>query len=101
MKLEGSFTVEYSRRHKEALIGAIHSARAESRDLEIDVSGIDAIDIAGMQILISLVRECRESSIPLRFRGTPAPAARQRLQDAGLIETGSGGAFALIPELGS
>ena len=99
MKLEGSLTVENSRKHKEALLDAIRSAHDASGELAMDVSGIEAIDIAGMQLLIALVRECRDRSIPIRFTGTPPSAVRKRLYDAALINNESDEGFALIPEL--
>lgn len=82
MKLEDSLTIENAEETKRKLLSSLDGAK----EFSADVSGVQSIDLAGMQLLIALEKECRARSISLRFDGTPQAGFRARLGDAGFID---------------
>lgn len=82
MNLEGSLTIETAEETRRALLSSLEG----TKEALVDVSLVRSIDLAGMQLLIALEKECRERGMPLRFGGTPRPEVRARLGDAGFID---------------
>lgn len=82
MRLEESLSIENAEETKRKLLESLDGAK----EAVVDLSGVQSIDLAGMQVLIALAKECRERSISLRFDGNLRAAARERLEDAGFID---------------
>jgi anti-anti-sigma regulatory factor len=82
MRLEGSLTIENAEGIRRSLLAYLDG----EREALVDVSGVRSIDLAGMQVLMALEKECRERSIPLRLGGNPSPETRARLEDSGFID---------------
>jgi anti-anti-sigma factor len=82
MMLEGALSIENAEATKRQLLDSLDG----TKDACIDVSGVQSIDLAGMQLLIALEKECRARGIALCFCGKPQVAFLARLEDAGFID---------------
>lgn len=82
MRLEESLSIENAEKTKRSLLEYLDGAK----EAVVDISDVQSIDLAGMQILIALAKECRARSIPLRFDGKTRAAVCERLEDAGFID---------------
>lgn len=83
MKLDRAVTVENAARTGRAMLEALE----RESEPGVDVSDVQEIDLAGVQLLVAYARECRDRSIPVRVAGKAAPAALAQLAAAGFIGT--------------
>ena len=67
-RLEGELTIYHAARLKEDLLGEL--GRCQS--LTIDLSGVDEMDSAGLQIMLMLEREAEHAGKEFRFVGHSA-----------------------------
>jgi anti-anti-sigma regulatory factor len=82
MNLEGSLTIETAEKTRRALLTSLEG----TKEALVEVSGIQSIDLAGMQLLIALQKECQGRGIPMRFGGKPRPEVCERLENAGFMD---------------
>ncbi len=54
----------------------------------LDISEMHSFDLAGVQLLISFIRECTVKKIPLAFTGTLEESVLDRLRRAGFCREG-------------
>jgi len=54
-------------------------------DLVIDMTGVETIDFCGLQLLLSLVRECDSRAVAIRFEGALRPLVQSRLNQSGFV----------------
>lgn len=68
LAIDGPMTVYEAEAQRNELLQALDA----SQGLEIDVSGLDEIDTAGVQLLVLAQREARLAGKPLRLSGQSA-----------------------------
>jgi ABC-type transporter Mla MlaB component len=90
LAIDGPMTVYEAPAQRHALLAAL----AAGAGLEIDVCGLDEIDTAGVQLLVLVQREGRDTGKPVRLAGQSAALAEvlgrygiaaqfERAEDAG------------------
>jgi anti-anti-sigma factor len=62
-----------------------HFDADEARSMEVELSGVEVIDLEGVGFLLFLWREARRRGRPLRIRG-PQGSVRAKLQQTGVLE---------------
>ena len=77
--LDGAMTVYEAVDAKRDLLQAL----AASAELEIDITGLDEVDTAGLQLLLLLRRESLRTAKPVRLAGS-SPALAEVLDRYGL-----------------
>jgi len=80
MTLAGEFTV----RHAEELRAALHAALLESGELEIDISGVQGVDITFFQLIESLLKTARSMRRKVSVSGGISQDVRKGAADLGL-----------------
>jgi anti-anti-sigma regulatory factor len=94
MKITGLLTIETVGANRTAILSAL-SQSAFCLDLS-EVSGVDA---AGIQLLVSLMKECDSRGIDLSFAGTLTSSVQQRLRESGFLDDLSATAQGLLLKL--
>lgn len=69
LKPQGAFTIATAQAHREQLLPL---AQAASQAVEIDLSGIDAFDSAGVQLLLAMRRSVTANGGSFALRDTSA-----------------------------
>jgi anti-sigma B factor antagonist len=77
--LDGELTIMTAAENKERLLTAL----AGSGGLRVDLSAVDEVDTAGLQVLLLARREAEHLSLPFEF-AAPAPGVAAVLALAGL-----------------
>lgn len=75
-------TIENAQFFKKAYLQSL----AEKGNMSVDMSAITDIDLAGIQILVALIRESVAQKKEIHFTGTVFPGVQARLQLAGFNE---------------
>ncbi|MEM5769362.1 MAG: sodium-independent anion transporter, partial [Bacillota bacterium] len=74
------------------LPGPVYAALAESDKLIFSMRGVSGMDTTGAEILLDVVRECRDQNVEVVLCGLNEPI-RKRLDQAGIMELLSEDAF--------
>lgn len=74
LRLAGEMTIYQAAEQKQELVQAL--AEAGSGLLEIDLSAVSEIDVAGLQLLLAARNACERRGSPLRLI-EPSPAVRE------------------------
>jgi len=70
--LDGELTILTAATQKERLLAALQG----SAGLRVDLSAVDEVDTAGLQILLLARREAEKANLPFRLTGTDPQIAR-------------------------
>jgi anti-anti-sigma factor len=81
LQLSGSLTIYEARDMQAVLLEAFRQGTAMAADL----SEVQEIDAAGLQLLVALARNCRNAGLSLQF-DHPSPAVTEALRWSGLAD---------------
>lgn len=92
VRLSGGYSIDRA----SEVFGAMSSALAGNRHVEVDLSGVDELDLSALQVLYSASRSARSKGGSVSFVGTVPEKACARLAAAGFSAAGplSGADFA-------
>jgi len=79
LQIEGEMTLEHAAEIKQALLDLL----AVSGALSVDCAKVDRVDLAGLQLLCSLVRSAVDQKRQLVVDVSSVPVIQQALADAG------------------
>jgi len=88
LALAGRLTINEAEAVRDAWVGAL----AGCRELVIDAGDLEAVDVAGLQLLIALRRSAGRAGKTVRLAGPPAGALLAALVAAGLRSESENGA---------
>lgn len=80
MSLSGDFTVQ----HADGLRASLHAALMDGGELEIDVTGVESVDITFFQLFESLLKTARGLDRTVTFPGGASSEMRKRAAELGL-----------------
>jgi ABC-type transporter Mla MlaB component len=72
----------------DSLMDCLERALSLDQTVEVDLSRVETVDVAGLQALLAFIRE-REGIGPIKFLGTP-PIFRKALELTGLGDSFAG-----------